>query len=71
MEVGLLVGRTELAGPSGSTYVVDDFLCTPVGGTLAAGSDATEACWVGVEELRTLDCTPRLVETLREWGVLH
>ena len=71
MEVGLLVGRTELAGPSGSTYVVDDFLCTPVGGILTAGWDATEARWVSVQELRALDCTPRLVETLREWGALY
>ena len=68
--MGRLAGRTELAGPSGSTYVVDDFLCTPVSGTLAAGSDATEACWVSVQELDSFDCTPRLVETLREWGAL-
>ena len=69
--VGEQVGRTELAGPSESTYLVDDFLCTLVGGTLAAGSDATDACWVSSQELGTLDCTPRLVETLRAWGVLE
>ena len=69
--VGALLGRTELAGPSGSTYVVDDFVCTPVGGTLEAGSDATNVRWFSVAEIRTLDCTPRLVETLEGWGALH
>jgi len=71
VDVGPLLGRTQLAGPGGSTYVVDDFMCAPVGGTLAAGSDASEARWVSVEELAGLDCTPRLVETLSAWGALE
>jgi mutator protein MutT len=68
--VGALLGRTELVGPAGSTYLVDDFSCTPVGGRLAAGSDASDVRWVSGDELRRLDCTPRLVETLGEWGAL-
>jgi ADP-ribose pyrophosphatase YjhB (NUDIX family) len=69
--VGPLLGRTELAAPGGATYLVDDFLCTPVGGRLAAGSDASDARWVSVDELRRLTCSTRLVETLSAWGALH
>jgi mutator protein MutT len=70
VEVGPLLGRTELAGPAGSTYLVDDFSCTPVGGRLAAGSDASDVRWVSADELLRLACTPRLVETLVDWGAV-
>lgn len=70
VEIGAVLGRIELAGPAGSTYLVEDFAGSPVGGGLAAGSDASEARWVSPEELQALDCTPLLIETLREWGAL-
>lgn len=68
--VGPLLGRTELAGPNGSTYLVDDFSCTPVAGELAAGSDASDVRWVTIDEMRVLRCTPLLAKTLHEWGAL-
>lgn len=33
-------------------YVLADYLCRAVGGSLCAGSDATEAHWVDVGELQ-------------------
>jgi ADP-ribose pyrophosphatase YjhB (NUDIX family) len=33
-------------------YVVADYLCTPNGTTISAGSDAMDARWVGVDELK-------------------
>ena len=68
--VGPLLGRTELAAPDGSTYLVDDFSCTPLAGEPAAGSDASDVRWVSIDELHRLPCTPLLAETLREWGAL-
>jgi ADP-ribose pyrophosphatase YjhB (NUDIX family) len=68
--VGALVGSVERPGPGGVTYAIDDYLCVPTGGTLRAGSDATDARWVGGAELAALDCAPGLVEALRGWGVL-
>jgi ADP-ribose pyrophosphatase YjhB (NUDIX family) len=69
--VGALVGSVDRSGPGGVTYAIDDYLCTPTGGgTLRAGSDATDARWVSASELHALDCAPGLIETLDGWGVL-
>jgi len=70
VETKALIGRTQIAGPEGSTYRVDDFRCQLVGGELHPGGDAADARWVSVDELRALGCTPRLVETLEEWDAL-
>lgn len=70
MEATALLGRTKIAGPKGVTYLVDDFACQVRGGVLQPGTDASDARWVGVDQLRELGCTPRLVETLKEWGAL-
>src|SRR6478672_3038325 len=32
-------------------YVLVDYLCAPIGGRLAPGSDADDACWASVEDL--------------------
>ena len=36
-------------------YVLIDFICRPVGGTLQAGSDAAEARWVPLKDLGDLN----------------
>lgn len=64
------VGRVERAAPAGGTYVIDDYACAVVGGTLVAGDDAADAGWFSPAELAGLTLVPGLVEALSEWGVL-
>jgi len=45
-------------------FVILDYLARPVGGTLAAASDAKDARWVADEELGSLALTDGLVEVL-------
>ena len=54
------------------TYDVLDFICTPVdpAATPVAGDDAADARFVDAAHLENLPCTPRLLDTLREWGQL-
>jgi ADP-ribose pyrophosphatase YjhB (NUDIX family) len=63
-------GQVERAAPGGGVYVIDDFVCSVVGGELRAGDDATDARWVTRAELGDLDLVPGLYATLDEWGVL-
>ena len=70
VSVGARVGTVERPGPGDAVYVIYDYLCAPVGGSLGAGSDAVDARWVSEAQLRTLDCSPGLVETLESWKVL-
>lgn len=73
VEVVRFAGRVELAAPSG-VYVVDDFVCRPVGGALAAGDDAVDARWVTRAELESLDAagalSPGLCDALGRWDAL-
>jgi ADP-ribose pyrophosphatase YjhB (NUDIX family) len=75
-ETGLLVvvvqlaGRVERAAPDGAVYVIDDFVCSLVDGTLCAGDDATDARWVTRAELAELELVPELYSTLERWGLL-
>lgn len=68
--VGLRVGTVEIPGPDGVTYDIRDYACAPVGGSLAAGDDATDVRWVSRAELLQLDTVRDLVDTLAAWGVL-
>ena len=71
VRVGPAVGSVLI--PAGAVvYDVTDFACTPVdpAAPLVAGDDADGVAWVDAATLGGLACTPRLVETLREWGVL-
>ena len=71
VRVGAPVGSVLI--PAGAVdYDVTDFACTPLDGTAVpvAGDDADDVTWVDATALDGLACTPRLVETLREWGVL-
>jgi len=65
------VGRVERDAPGGGTYVIDDFACELVGGTLAAGDDASDAGWFAPEELPALPLVPGLLEALTGWGLLR
>lgn len=64
------VGQVERPAPSGDTYVIDDYACRVVGGTLRAGDDAGDARFVSDQELGRLPLSPLLRETLRDWGEL-
>ena len=72
VRVGALVGTVEREAPDGSTFVIYDFACTPIGPSrhVVAGDDADDVGWFTPEQLLTLDCAPGLVEALVEWGVL-
>jgi ADP-ribose pyrophosphatase YjhB (NUDIX family) len=45
-------------------YVLADYLCSVVGGSLCAGSDATEARWVDVSELQDFDLPDVTMEVI-------
>jgi ADP-ribose pyrophosphatase YjhB (NUDIX family) len=67
---GAAAGRVERPGPGGVTYVIDDVVCTPTGGTLAPGDDATDARWVTAAELAALPLVDGLLEALTDWTLL-
>jgi mutator protein MutT len=69
VDVGRLVGSVQRPGPDGRVYAIADYECTPVGGVLAAGDDATDARWVDLVELDAMDLTDGLLSTLRQWRV--
>jgi 8-oxo-dGTP diphosphatase len=68
---GAVVGRVRIPGAE-VVYDVVDFACTldPPGQQAVAGDDATDVVLADAVTLAGLSCTPRLVETLRGWGVL-
>lgn len=71
VRVGPVVGQVLI--PAGAvTYDVVDFACTLVDptGEPVAGDDAADVRFVDATAMRDLPCTPRLVDTLREWGQL-
>jgi 8-oxo-dGTP diphosphatase len=76
-ETGLTVTVGDVVGqvliPAGSVvYDVVDLACTldPPGQEPVAGDDASDVVLADAAALDRLACTPRLVETLRGWGVL-
>jgi 8-oxo-dGTP diphosphatase len=40
-------------------FVIIDYLCTMTGGQLAYNSDASDACWAGLNELKPYSLTPQ------------
>jgi len=69
--VGELVGTVERDAPDGSVYVIYDFACTPLAQVdPVAGDDADDVGWFTPDEVRTLECSPGLVDALVGWGVL-
>jgi 8-oxo-dGTP diphosphatase len=76
-ETGLTVTVGDAVGqvliPAGSVvYDVVDLACTldPPDQEPVAGDDASDVVLADAVTLARLSCTPRLVETLRGWGVL-
>ncbi len=71
VRVGPEVGRVRIPG-DGVVYDVADFRCTLTdpGAEPVPGDDADAVVFAGPADLERLDCTPRLLETLRGWGVL-
>jgi len=72
-ETGLDVDVRELLGilevPGTPHYVILDHVATHDGhGEPVPGDDVDDARWVAFEDIETLECTPRLSETLRAWG---
>ena len=65
------VGRVTIPG-DGVVFDVVDFACAVArpDQALVPGDDADAAAFVDPVTLDGLPCTPRLVETLRGWGVL-
>jgi 8-oxo-dGTP diphosphatase len=69
VDVGDLLGILELWREP--HYVILDYVATPsTDEEPRPGDDVSEARWVPLEEIPSLECTPRFVETLRGWGVL-
>jgi ADP-ribose pyrophosphatase YjhB (NUDIX family) len=71
--VDRLCGMVERPAPAG-VFAIYDYLCTPVGGTATAGSDAAAVRWVDAAGFAALHDSGQLVdllaETLWDWGVL-
>lgn len=67
-----LLVTVERAAPSGGTFVIEDFRCRLLGGTLRAGDDADDAAWFDAAALVAArgHLAPGLFEVLQEWGAL-
>jgi 8-oxo-dGTP diphosphatase len=71
VRAGAPVGRVRIQG-NAVVYDVLDLACTLVAPTEVpvAGDDAVDVVFADAVVLAGLECTPLLVETLRDWGVL-
>lgn len=70
VEVVRWAGRVRRDAPGGGIYVIDDFVCRVVGGSLRAGDDAADARWVDAAAFAGLERSPGLAAALAEWGLL-
>jgi 8-oxo-dGTP diphosphatase len=70
--VGVPVGSVRIPAGSGVVYDVTDYRCTLADPRQQprAGDDADDVLFADAASLAGLPCTPLLLETLREWGVL-
>ncbi|WP_040338397.1 NUDIX domain-containing protein [Candidatus Blastococcus massiliensis] len=68
---GPVAGRLTIPG-DGVVYDVTDVVCTLLDPAAepVAGDDADAVLFADAVTLDRLSCTPRLVETLRQWGAL-
>ena len=71
VQPGAVAGRLSIPG-DGVVYDVTDFVCSLVGPPTdpVAGDDADDALFADAATREGLACTPRLLETLRQWGAL-
>jgi 8-oxo-dGTP diphosphatase len=65
VEVGELIQTVSVFG-----YLVHDFAATVIGGTLAAGDDASDVRWCAIEDVPTMTLSPGLLDELRGMRVL-
>ncbi|MEO7260541.1 MAG: NUDIX domain-containing protein [Jatrophihabitantaceae bacterium] len=70
VEVIRWAGRVHRPAPGGGEYVIDDFLCRVVGGTLRAGDDAADAGWFDLAGMSGLPLATGLLEALAGWRLL-
>jgi 8-oxo-dGTP diphosphatase len=71
VRAGAVAGRLSVRG-DGVVYDVTDFVCTLLDPAAepVAGDDAADALFADTATWERLPCTPRLLETLRQWGAL-
>lgn len=70
VEVGGLLGIFEVVGEP--HYVILDHIASYEGSEQpVAGDDVDDVRWVGFDDMSGMDCTPRLEEALRAWGVFE
>lgn len=74
-ETGLRVRPQHLAGSlDRAPYLINDYVCTLLGGRLRAGDDAAAARWVDRGAFHALwragELTERLGELLTDWDML-
>jgi ADP-ribose pyrophosphatase YjhB (NUDIX family) len=70
IDVGELAGFFEVIGDD-DHYVIMDFLSSYSGSDVPRpGDDVDRVRWVPLDEIPSLDCTPRFVELLTAWGIL-
>jgi len=65
--VGEEVWQVTVPLATGRFYEVHAFAVSVVGGVLAAGDDAADAKWCRLEDLGSIDLTPRLFEFLSSY----
>jgi ADP-ribose pyrophosphatase YjhB (NUDIX family) len=71
---GRLLGAVERSGGPQAIIEIRDYKAVVVGGEIAAGDDAADACWTSPADVVALDASGQLTQglltALRSWGAL-
>ncbi len=70
VEVIRWAGRVQRPAPGGGQFVIDDYLCAVVGGSLRAGDDAAQAGWFDLAAMNALRLAAGLSQALAGWDLL-
>ena len=70
VRVDRLAGRIHRSAPGGHRFIIDDYVCTVIGGELRAGDDAIAVGWFDRAALDRLPLVPALATTLDGWHLL-
>jgi ADP-ribose pyrophosphatase YjhB (NUDIX family) len=69
--LGREVGTVTLDAGDGGVYLVRDFIMRVDHGAMPdAADDAADAAWFTFDEVRSLETSPELVDTLIDWGII-
>jgi ADP-ribose pyrophosphatase YjhB (NUDIX family) len=69
--LGREVGTVTLDAGDGGVYLVRDFIMRVDHGAMPdAADDAADAAWFTFDEVRSLETSPGLVDTLIDWGII-